>query len=193
MNIEQSFQFVLDIDQLKAVERQTLNIDGKRRENTAEHSWSLAMAVMAFKKCAKPEVDINRCLKLALTHDLVEIHAGDTFAYDTDGLEDKKNREIEAAKKLFRYESSDDLVEFHQYWLEYEDCETPESIYVNALDRLLPIFFNTKTNGHSWQKHGVTSQMVIERNKIIQQASEELWQYTLKLVADAVEQGILAR
>ena len=191
MKIEQSFEFISEIDKLKAVLRQTLNIDGKRRENTAEHSWSLAMAIMAFKGLAKPEVNIERCLKIALSHDLVEIYAGDTFAYDSEGLEDKRQREIDSANKLFQLEKSDHLKEFHEYWLEYEDQKTEESLYVNALDRLLPIFFNTKTEGHSWRKHGVTSAMVMEKNKVIKEASEELWEYTLKLISDAVEKGYL--
>lgn len=192
MKIEQSFEFIAEIDNLKAVLRQTLNIDGKRRENTAEHSWSLAMAILAFKGLAKPDVNIERCLKIALSHDLVEIYAGDTFAYDTDGLQDKKQKEMDSAKKLFQLNKSDHLQEFHEYWLEYEEQKTEESLYVNALDRLLPIYFNTKNGGYSWKKHGVTSAMVKEKNKVIKEASEDLWEYTLKLIADAVEKGHLA-
>lgn len=190
-SLEQNFEFLAEIDQLKAVERQTLNIDGKRRENTAEHCWSLAMATIIFKAYAANGVNIEHATKLALAHDLVEIYAGDVFVYHVEKMKEKEEKERESAKKLFKLDSKESYQEYYEYWIEYEEQKTPESIYVNALDRLLPIFFNTQTNGHSWQKHGVTAEMVLERNSVIKRASEELWQYTLKLVEQSVEKGYL--
>ncbi len=185
--------FILEIDKLKSVLRRTWLTDQSRRENSAEHSWHLAlMTVLLREYAAEKDLDVLRVVKMVLIHDLVEIDAGDTLVYDTVGARDKRAREEKAADRLFRLLPPDQAAEIRGLWEEFEDRRTPEARYAAALDRLQPILHNYHTQGRAWKEHGVTSAMVIDRNQHIAEGSPSLWEFVQGLVRDAVAKGYLA-
>ncbi|NBI30941.1 HD domain-containing protein [Chengkuizengella marina] len=190
--LKQQMEFIIEIDKLKTILRQTNVIGETRQENDAEHSWHLAMMCMVFYEYANENaVNMLRVLKMLLIHDIVEIDAGDTFAYDDKGHEDKREREELAAKRLFHLLPLDQAQEFIQLWKEYENRDTPESRFALALDRLQPMLLNYHNQGAVWQKHHVTGERVYNRNKIMAEGSETLWEYAEKLIRDALDKGYL--
>lgn len=184
--------FILEIDKLKHIFRQTVLLDRSRTENDAEHSWHLAMMAILLSEYANEQgIDIFRVVKMVLVHDLVEIDAGDTFAYDEKGHEDKEERELQAADRLFNLLPQDQAKEIYDLWREFEERHTAESRFAASLDRLQPLLHNYHTEGVAWNKHGVTSDKVIERNQYIAEGSQTLWVYAESLIRDAVEKGTL--
>lgn len=191
--LNRQLAFLREIDKLKTVLRQSLLTDGSRRENSAEHSWHLAMMAMVLAEHAPDGgLDVGRIIRMVLLHDIVEIDAGDTFAYDDKGHEDKAEREERAAARLFGLLPEDQRTEFAALWREFEERATPEAKFASALDRLQPMIHNYLTEGHAWQKHGVTARQVLERNRVIAEGSEVLWQFARRLIDSAVEKGYLA-
>jgi len=191
--LAQQIDFIVEIDKLKKIGRQTWLMDQSRKENDAEHSWHLATMVLVLQEYAKDQnLDLLRILKMVLMHDFVEIDAGDTFTYDDVGALDKAEREQRAADRIFHLLPGDQAVELRQLWGEFEARATPESHYAAALDRLHPILHNYFTQGRAWREHGVTSEMVIARNRHIAEGSPALWEFVQQLVQDAVEKGNLA-
>lgn len=185
-------QFLLEIDKLKGVARQSYLLDGSRHENDAEHSWHLAvMAVLLAEHAAEP-VDVPRVVRMLLVHDLVEIEAGDTFAYDDRGNADKAEREQRAADRVFAGLPDDQARELHELWHEFEARATPESRFAAAVDRLQPQLLNYHTRGRLWREHGVTADRVIERNRHMGDGAPGLWEYAQQLIQDAVAKGYLA-
>ncbi|MFS1512491.1 HD domain-containing protein [Chengkuizengella sp. SCS-71B] len=190
--MKQQMEFIIEIDKLKTILRQTNVIGETRRENDAEHSWHLAMMCLVFYEYANENsVNMLRVLKMLLIHDIVEIDAGDTFAYDDKGHEDKREREELAAKRLFHLLPKDQALEFIQLWEEYEERKTPESRFALTLDRLQPMLLNYHNQGAAWQNHKVTGDKVYNRNKIMAEGSETLWGYAEQLIRDAVDKGYL--
>lgn len=190
--LAQQLAFVTEIDKLKQVLRQTWLLDSSRRENDAEHSWHLALMAMVLAEYAPhAALDRFRVLKMLLIHDLVEIDAGDTFAYDDAANDGKTQREQQAAERLFALLPDDQAREFHSLWNEFETRSTPEARFANALDRLQPILHNFQTQGKAWQQHAVTARMVLDRNHQMGDGAPELWEYVQQLVGDAVERGYL--
>lgn len=191
--LAQQIKFLVEIDKLKQVFRQTWLMDQSRKENDAEHSWHLAVMVAVLQEHAEPEqFDLLHVLKMVLIHDLVEIDAGDTFTYDDVAGRDKAQREQQAADRIFRLLPDDQAAELRGLWEEFEARATPESRYAAALDRLQPILHNYFTEGRAWREHGVTSAMVIARNRHIAAGSPALWQFVEGLIRDAVAKGYLA-
>ena len=185
-------EFLLEIGRLKSVLRQTYVLDGSRRENDAEHSWHLAvMAVLLAEHAAEP-VDLARVVKMVLVHDLVEIDAGDTFAYDDAGHADKAEREQRAADRIFAILPDGQAAELRALWDEFEARATPDSRFAAALDRFQPQLLNVHTQGRVWREHGVTADRVIERNRHMGQGAPALWDYAQQLIHDAVAKGYLA-
>lgn len=184
--------FLLEIDQLKNILRQTHVTDSSRRENDAEHSWHLAvMAIVLEEYANEKNINILHVVKMLLIHDLVEIDAGDTFAYDEKGYEDKEEREEEAAERIFSILPEDQADMIYALWREFEDRETGEARFAAALDRLHPMLLNHQTKGITWQKHDIRKEQVLSRNKTIAEGSEDLWEYALAVIEDAVENGYL--
>ena len=182
----------IEIDQLKNVYRQTLLMNGKRYENDAEHSWHLGIMVILLSEYATGEdLNILKVIKMVLLHDLVEIDAGDTFCYDNKAARDKAAREEKAANRIFGILPADQESEFRKLWDEFEERKSPEARFAAALDRLQPILHNYNTQGAAWRAHGVTSDVVIEKNQHISQGAPELWDYATMLIKDAVEKGYL--
>lgn len=191
--LRRQIEFVVEIDKLKNIVRQTLITDGSRQEDSAEHSWHLAVMAMVLSEYANHEgqVDITRVLKMVLVHDLVEIDAGDTYCYDAIGNQGKLEREQKAAQRLFGLLPDDLAEEFRLLWDEFELRETPEAKFAAALDRLQPLLNNRATHGRMWQKHKVTSDMVLKRNQPIEEGAPELWEYAADMIRDAINNGWL--
>jgi len=184
--------FILEVEALKQIFRQTLLPGDRRPENDAEHSWHLSlMAILLIEHARVPDLHILQVLKMVLIHDIVEIDAGDTFAYDEVGNEDKEQREKAAADRLFNLLPTDQAVEIRALWDEFEERITPEAQYAAALDRLQPLLLNFHTEGAAWQRHGVKKAQVIARNEHIAEGAPALWQYARELIDRAVECGYL--
>lgn len=192
MTLEPQLNFILELDKLKHVIRQTYLLNGERKENTAEHSWHIAMAALTLAPFADKPIDIARVVKMLLLHDIIEIDAGDTFAFDESGYEDKFEREKAAADRIFGILPTEQGDEFKLLWLEFEAVETDDAQFANAIDRLLPFLQNVYTEGQSsWARHGITVEQVIKRNGISEQASAALWDTMKKLVDQSVANGWL--
>lgn len=190
--LARQLDFIREIDRLKSVHRQTLLLDRSRRENAAEHSWHLAvMALVMQEHAGESGLDIGRVIRMLLVHDIVEIDAGDTFAYDDEGYRDKAEREQRAAERLFSLLPDDQRAEMEALWREFEERRTPEAKFAAALDRLQPMIHNYLTEGHTWQKHGVTARKVRERNAVIADGSPALWRFAGRLIDSAVRKGYL--
>jgi putative hydrolase of HD superfamily len=190
--LEQQMQFILEADRLKNIFRQSHVIADRRPENDAEHSWHLALMVLLLSEHVDREkIDILRVLKMVIIHDIVEIDAGDTFAYDTKGHETQAIREREAAKRLFGLLPTDQEKEFHSLFSEFEAKETPEACFAAAVDRIQPLLLNSYTEGAAWKRHGITFSQTIERNQHIKNSSARLWDYAKCLLEDAVKNGYL--
>ena len=188
---KQQIEFIIEIDKLKQVFRQSILIDGTRRENDAEHSWHLAIMGILLGEYSQEDLDLWRVVKMVLVHDIVEIDAGDTYCYGGTPYADKLEREKMAADRLFNILPPDQREDFQRLWEEFEKRSTPEARFAAALDRLQPLLHNYKTKGESWKKHGVTSDQVIERNKSIIEVSKTLWDFAETIINDSIKKGYL--
>lgn len=186
-------RFLLEADKLRKVERQTFIGDGSRHENSAEHSWHLALSLLLFSDAARESnVDLERAVQLALVHDLVEIYAGDTFVYADEAAQNERvERERIAAKRLFGELPDEQNEEFHALWEEYEAGQTREARFVAAFDRLCPMLLNFATQGRAWRKHDVSIAQVRERVLPDLQAVPELKAWAELMLEEAVELGFL--
>ena len=192
--LEQQMRFLVEVDKMKSVYRRTILIDKTRRESDAEHSWHFALMAMLLAEYADPEkVDCARVIRMALVHDLIEIYAGDTFAYDVQGNQDKRQRETEAADKLFALLPEDQAAEIRALWEEFDAMETPDAQYAAAIDRLQPFLNNYLTQGHTWGLGGVKSAQVYERMDPIRVALPEVWPFVDKMIQDSIEKGYLEK
>lgn len=189
--IQNQIKFAITIDEMKNIFRRNLLADGSRRENDAEHSWHLAMLAMILEEYSAEKIDIERVLKIALIHDLIEVYAGDTFAYDAKGNEDKHEREICAAEKLFGMLDPVQGSKIRELWDEFEAMETAESRYANAIDRIQPLILNYLTDGHTWKMGDVTSDKIYKRMDIIRTATPELWHIVEGIINTSIKAGIL--
>jgi putative hydrolase of HD superfamily len=187
-------EFMLEVDKLKRIRRQTTLLDRSRQENSAEHSWHIALSVLILSEYAEvDDLDLLQVIKLLLAHDLVEIDAGDTYCYDEIGGQDQNARERKAADRIFSILPEDQAASFRSLWNEFEDRQTPEARFANALDRLQPFLHNYFTRGHTWRKHGIRKQQVLKRMKPVDDGSHRLWDYISSLIDDAVAKGYLAK
>lgn len=175
--IEKQFEFLKEIDKEKNIFRQTYLADGKRKENDAEHAWHMALFVMVLSEYANDDIDVLKTMKIVLIHDLIEIYAGDTYAYDSKGNESKRERELAAADRLFNILPSDQAEEFRALWDEFEENITPEARFANTMDKIQPLMLNNASEGRSWEEHGVHASQVYGRNEKTHLGSEELWKY----------------
>jgi putative hydrolase of HD superfamily len=174
--------FLVEADKLKTVLRRTPLVDLSRLENSAEHSWHLALTALALLEYAPAGVDLQRVLELIAVHDLVEIDAGDTFAYDTAAHDTKIDRERAAAERIFGLLPPDQSAAFRRRWEEFEAAETPESRYANALDRLQPLLLNMHSGGGSWKTHHVTRSAVFRRMAPIKTALPDVWPFVVDVI-----------
>jgi putative hydrolase of HD superfamily len=191
--LERQIRFILEVDKLKEVFRQTVCTQSRRAENDAEHSWHLCLAVIVLAEHAnEPGLDVLRVLKMLIIHDLVEIDAGDTFAYDTARRAGQHEREAVAADRIFGMLPDDQRGEFRSLWDEFEEVRTPEAKFAAAIDRFQPCLLNCSTEAAAWKRHGVTQDQVVARNSPIGDGSAALWGAMSRLISRAVEAGHLA-
>ena len=190
--LQRQIRFILEIDALKSVLRRSYLVGADRPENSAEHSWHVAVMAVLLAEHANEPVDVARVVRMPLIHDVVEVDAGDTYVYDTAGAEAKAEREVRAADRIFGMPPEDQGRELRALWEEFEEGRTAEARFAAALDRLMPVLHNVHTEGRSWREHGITADRVIARNARMSEGSEALWEYARSLIEDAVEKGHLA-
>jgi putative hydrolase of HD superfamily len=184
--LRRQIEFILEVDRLKEVYRQSYILHADRHENSAEHSWHLAIAALLLSEYANQPVDTSRVIRMALVHDLVEIDAGDTFIHDTAGNLEKAAKEEKAAERIFGLLPPDQRDAWRGLWNEFEQRQTVEAKFANALDRLLPVLHNYFTNGRSWKEHGITQEQALQKNAAIAEGSEVIWNLVETLIRDAL-------
>lgn len=187
--LHQQLKFLLEIDKEKSVFRQTYLSDGSRKENDAEHSWHLAMMAAVLAEYANEPIDVLHTVTMVLIHDLVEIYAGDTYAYDIEGNKNKAEREIKAADALYALLPDDQGQKFYQLWEEFEKRQTPEAKFANTLDKVQPILLTNANGGKSWKEHQVQKSWILNRNAQTAEGSEEIWKIFKKFICQNIAKG----
>jgi putative hydrolases of HD superfamily len=188
---ERQIKFILEVDKLKSILRRTYLVHTDRAENSAEHSWHLAIMAILLAEHANEPVDLAKVMKMVLVHDIVEIDAGDTYFYDVAAGMDKAEREQTAADRIFGLLPPDQAQELRGLWDEFEKGESPEARFAVALDRFMPQLHNYHTQGRSWAEHGITADRVLERNACMADGSQKLWDCARDLLKDAITKGFL--
>lgn len=184
-------EFIVELDKMKSILRQTSLINEDRREDDAQHSWHISIMAMVLGEYSNEKIDICKVIKMLLTHDLVEIFAGDTFCYDKAGNEDKKEREILAADRIFGMLDEDKGKELRTLWDEFEEGETPEALFAASMDRLQPMLNNYHNNGGTWRKFNVAKEDIYKRISPLKKSSDELWEFVENMLEDAAERGLI--
>ncbi len=189
--LKQQIRFIVEIDKVKNIFRQTYLADGKRKENDAEHSWHLALSAVLLKEHMEEDVDLTRVMIMVLIHDLVEIDAGDTYAYDTAGAATKREREVKAADRIFGLLPEDQGRYFRELWDEFEEYESADAKFAHLLDNFQPLLLNDASEGISWEEHGVHKSQVCRRNERIPETSQIVWEKMLEIMDKHIEKGTL--
>ena len=185
------FRFILEIDRLKAVLRRNLLVDGSRHENSAEHSWHLAMVAMAMAPHAKEPIDVERVIRILLVHDIVEVDAGDVDIYDVAGRQAKETEEAAAADRIFALLPEPGGAALRALWDEYEARATPEARFAYACDRLQPLLLNLATGGSTWHARGITSAQVKAINGAMAEGFDGVWPVAERMIDESVVDGSL--
>ncbi len=190
--LNKQLALLMELDKLKSVLRRTrVKSADKRLENSAEHSWHVALMALLMEEHANEPVDIGRVVKMLLLHDVVEIDAGDTFVYDAVASEQQAEKELAAAQRLFGILPADQGEELLQLWLEFEAAQTADAKFGKALDRIIPMLLNYHNQGQSWQEHGVTRQQALTVNQKIDLGSHVLWDKAQEIIEQATQNGWL--
>lgn len=189
-NFNKKLQFLVLLDKMKTVYRQTLLADKSRRETDAEHSWHMAVMAFVFSDLAPEGVNTDRVIKMCLVHDLIEIFAGDTFCYDEKAGEDKEEREKLSADRLFAILPEEDGKEIRALWEEFEAQSTPDALFAASLDRFQPIINNFLTDGHTWKKGNVKRKQVEKRASVIEKGFPAAWKTVCDIISDSDEKGL---
>ncbi|MCI6120662.1 MAG: HD domain-containing protein [Lachnospiraceae bacterium] len=188
--LEQQFEFIREIDKEKFIGRQTYLSDGKRKENDAEHAWHMAIMTILLSEYANEEIDVLKTVTMLLIHDIVEIDAGDTYAYDEEAKKTQKEREQKAAERIFGLLPPDQGEKFKKIWEEFEARETKEARFARTMDNLQPVMLNDATDGKAWVEHGVHLEQIMKRNQNTAEGSETLWEYAYQnFILPNVEKG----
>ena len=188
--LEQQFEFIREIDKEKFIGRQTYLSDGKRKENDAEHAWHMAIMTILLSEYANEEIDVLKTVTMLLIHDIVEIEAGDTYAYDEEAKKTQKEREQKAAERIFGLLPPDQGEKFKKIWEEFEARETKEARFARTMDNLQPVMLNDETDGKAWVEHGVHLEQIMKRNQNTAEGSETLWEYAYQnFILPNVEKG----
>lgn len=182
--LERQFAFLREIDKEKEITRQNYLVSGKRKEGDAEHAWHLALMAVLLSEYAEQEVDVLKTVKMVLIHDLVEIDAGDTYAYDDCAKTTQKERELAAAERIFGLLPEDQGKQLRELWDEFEARETPEAKFARSLDCIQPLMLNHGSGGKSWVEHGVKKSQILARNAATAQGSAVLWDYARETMLD---------
>lgn len=187
--LEQQIAFIVEIDKVKNIFRQTPLADGNRKENDAEHSWHIALMALLLKEYAEEEVDVLKVMTMVLVHDLVEIDAGDTYAYDDIGAVTKREREVKAAERIFGMLPKDQGDYLRALWDEFEEYESADAKYAHLLDNFQPLLLNDASGGISWSEHSVRKSQIYKRNEKIEETSKVIWKKMQETVAKNIELG----
>ena len=192
-SLNQQLAFILEVDRLKGIHRQTtVKCDANRQENSAEHSWHIALVAQLLSEYAEENVNIPRAVTMLLIHDVVEIDAGDLFAFaENTHQEDQEEKEMAAANRLFGILPEGQFEEMKALWFEFEQAETVDARYAKAMDRILPLLQNMANEGGTWAKFNVSKQQAIKRNEYLKGLTPKLWDYALQQIDLAVEKGWL--
>lgn len=188
--LKKQFDFCLEIDKEKFIKRQTYLSDGISKENDAEHAWHLAVMAVLLSEYANEKVDVLKTVTMLLIHDIVEIDAGDTYAYDQDAIRTQRQRELVGADRIFGLLPEDQQQKFRSLWEEFEAGQTPEARFAHAMDNIQPVMLNDATEGKSWHERGVRLSQILERNKKTSSGSQVLWDYAYdNMIHPNVERG----
>ena len=188
---QKQLDFILEIDKEKNILRQTHLTGYTRQENDAEHAWHMAIMIYLLKECANEEFDVTKAMMMALIHDIVEIDAGDTYAYDVENKKTQEERERKAAERIFGILPEEQQKELKGLFEEFEAGETKEAKFVRAMDNLQPLLLNNSNDGEDWKKRGIKKSQVLKRQERTKPGSEEIWDFSVKLVQENVEKGNL--
>lgn len=191
--LAKDIEFIVELDKMKSILRQTSIIGEDRREDDAQHSWHISVMAMILEEYTNEKVDVCKVIKMLLTHDLVEIFAGDTFCYDKVGNQDKKEREDLAAEKIFGMLAEDKGKELRALWDEFEEMKTPEALFAASMDRLQPMLNNYHNNGGTWRKFNVAKEDIYKRIAPVKNSSDELWEFVEHMIEDAGKKGLILR
>lgn len=189
--LEKQLAFLMELDRQKEIIRQTYLADGSRKETDAEHAWHLAVMCMVLSEYANEPIDVAKTVLMVLTHDLVEIDAGDTYAYDEKGNATKREREVQAANRIYGLLPEDQGTYLRALWDEFEAMETPEARFANTLDKIQPVLLTDHAEGKSWREHGVKKEQILGRNARTHEGSEVLWDYIRKIIEKNVDAGFI--
>lgn len=191
--LDQQFAFIREIDREKFIGRQTYLSDGRRKENDAEHAWHMAIMAYLLKEYANEPVDIAKVMLMCLLHDIVEIDAGDTYAYDEEALKTQKVREDAAKERIFSILPEEQKEEFMALFDEFEEFATPESKFAHAMDNLQPLMLNNSNDGGDWRRHEVCAEQVYGRQNKTRLGSEKLYEITKQIIEENIEKGNIKR
>ena len=192
--LQQQMDFIKEIDKEKLIGRQTYISDASRKENDAEHAWHLALMAIILQEYANEEIDVLKTVTMVLMDDIVEIDAGDTYAYDEAGKKTQREREEKAAKRIYGMLPQEQAEKYYKLWLEFEARETTEAKFARTLDNLQPMMLNDATDGKAWVEHGVKLEQILKRNERTGEGSEILWNYAREnLIQTNLEKGRILR
>ena len=192
--IDRQFDFFREIDKEKFIGRQTYLTDAVRKENDAEHAWHMAIMTILLSEYSNEKIDVLKTVTMLLIHDLVEIDAGDTYAYDEEGKKTKRAREVAAADRIFGLLPEDQKERLRALWDEFEEGQTAEAKFANGMDHIQPLMQNAATDGKSWEEHGIRLSQVLGRNQNTAEGSKTLWEYAYqKFITPNVEKGRLKK
>lgn len=189
--LRKQIDFILEADKEKNILRQTHLSGNGRRENDAEHAWHMAIMIYLLKEYANEKFDMAKAMLMALIHDIVEIDAGDTYAFDSQGMETKEVREKQAASRLFGMLPEDQGEELKSLFEEYEANETPEARFVRVMDNFQPLLLNNSNDGRDWKEHGIGKSQVMRRHIKTKLGSDVIWECSEKIIEDNVRKGNL--
>ncbi len=187
--LEQQVNFIREIDKVKGIMRQNYITDASKREDDAEHAWHAALMAVILAEYSNEPVDTLKVVKMLLIHDLVEIDAGDSYAYDAAAQATAHEREVKAAERIFGMLPDDQQKEFRSLWDEFEAYETAEARFAHVMDNFQPLLLNDASDGLSWREHQVKKENIMKRNEKVPSASEPIWNFMLKLVEKNIEKG----
>lgn len=186
-------EFIVEIDKMKNIYRMTQVIGEDKKENDAEHSWHISTMAIILSEYSNEDIDLLKVVKMLLIHDLVEIYAGDTFCYDVKANEDKKEREVKAADKIYGMLDKEKGIDLRELWDEFEEGISPEAKFAAAMDRLQPILSNYHNGGGTWKEFGINKSQVYKRLAPVKEASDDLWKYVEDLINKAIEEKLINR
>ena len=190
--LDRIFDFILEIDKEKFIGRQNYLTDGERKENDAEHAWHMAIMTLLLSGYANEKIDVLKTVSMLLIHDLVEIDAGDTYAYDETGKATTAERELKCADRIFSMLPDEHGKYLRSLWEEFEAQETPEAKFAFTMDHKQPLMLNSATDGRSWKEHGIKAEQVMKRNERTAEGSTALWEYAYKrFIVPNIEKGNL--